>query len=216
MRRARIVAALLPGVMGTAAFAAGDDATVGTPTAASGPAWEFALTAYPTDVRGGERYTSAIATADRGPLRFEVRYNYESIGARSAFVGWSFSGGDEFTWELRPLIGGAWGTTQAFVPALEATFAWGPVDAYIEAEYVRDNHAHADSYTYAWSELGWRPVEWLRVGVAGQRTRVYGGDREIQRGPFAQFTWSKLTVGGYWFNPGASDQVFVAMIGVAF
>jgi hypothetical protein len=158
----------------------------------------------------------ATAAADRGPLHFEARYSYESIGARSAFVGWSFAGGDDLTWEVRPLAGGAWGSIRAFVPGLEASLAWQKFDLSVEAEYVRDNRAQADRYTYAWSELGFRPFEWLRVGVAGQRTRLYGGDRDFQRGPFAQFTWSKLTVGGYWFNPGASDQIFVGSIGVAF
>jgi hypothetical protein len=118
--------------------------------------------------------------------------------------------------ELTPLIGGAWGTTQAFVPGLEASVAWERLDFYVEAEYVRDNHERTDSYFYAWSELGFRPVEWLRVGVAGQRTRVYGGERDIQRGPFAQVTWGRFTLGGYWFNPGSSDQIFVGLIGVTF
>ena len=135
------------------AFAADDVAAGSAPSAAAKP-WAFALTAYPTVVHGGENYTSGIATADRGALHLEARYNYESIGARSAFVGWTFSGGEGFTWEVTPLLGGAWGTTQAFIPGLEATLAWGPVDFYIEAEYVRDNHDNTNSYTYAWSELG--------------------------------------------------------------
>jgi hypothetical protein len=54
------------------------------------------------------------------------------------------------------------------------------------------------------------------LGIAGQRTKIYGGDRDIQRGPFAQVTWGPVTIGGYWFNPGSSDQVFVGMIGAAF
>ncbi|MFO1395485.1 MAG: hypothetical protein U1F48_00335 [Burkholderiales bacterium] len=216
MRYALAAATLAAAFAATTASAAGDERATPAPAAAHDPGWEFALTAYPTDPRGGERYTSAVATADRGPLHFEARYNYESIGARSAFVGWSFAGGEDFTWELRPLLGGAWGTTQAFVPGLEASFAWRQLDVYVEAEYVRDNRAHDDSYVYAWSELGWRPAEWLRVGLAGQRTRQYGGDREFQRGPFVQFTWSRLTVGGYWFNPGAGEQVFVGSIGIAF
>jgi hypothetical protein len=37
------------------------------------PSWEFALTAYPTDVRGGDNYTSGIGVADRGPLHLEAR-----------------------------------------------------------------------------------------------------------------------------------------------
>jgi hypothetical protein len=81
-------------------------------------------TVYPTVVRGGENYTSAIAVADRGQLHLEAGVNYESVGARSALVGGSFSGGDEIKWELTPLLGSAWGTTKAFVPGLEASVAF--------------------------------------------------------------------------------------------
>jgi hypothetical protein len=207
--RSAVALAIVP----TTAFAAEVEQATPPPVQ---PTWEFSLTAYPTAVRGGDNYTSAVATADRGPLRLEGRYNYESVGARSAFVGWTFSGGEAITWEVRPLLGGAWGTTRAFVPALEASAAWKQFDFYVEAEYVRDNGDHQDSYFYAWSELGFRPAEWLRVGLAAQRTRAYGGDRDIQRGPFAQFTWGPLTVGGFWFNPGSKDQVFVGSVGIAF
>jgi len=198
------------------AHAGEDERTGRSASAAEVSAWDFALTAYPTAVRGGDSYTSAIGAANRGPLHLEARVNYESVGARSAFVGWTFSGGEAITWEATPLLGGAWGTTQAFVPGLEASVAWGPFDVYVEAEYVRDSRERTDSYIYAWSELGFRAVEWLRVGVAGQRTRVYGGAREIQRGPFAQVTWGPITLGGYWFNPGSNDQVFVGSIGATF
>jgi hypothetical protein len=180
------------------------------------PSWEFAVTAYPTNVRGGENYTSAIAVADRGSLHLEARYNYESIGARSAYVGWTFSGGDAVKWEVTPLLGGAWGSVHAFVPAVEASVSWREFDFYVEAEAVRDQRERGDSYNYAWSELGYRPIEWLRFGLAAQRTRAYGGERDIQRGPFAQLTWHRVTLGGFWFNPGSKDQVFVASLGVAF
>jgi len=200
----------------TSALAAEDEQDGRRDPAAAKPAWEFGITAYPTVVRGGENYTSAIAVANRGPLHLEARYNYESVGARSAFVGWTFSGGEAITWEIAPLLGGAWGTTQAFVPALEASVAWKRLDFYVEAEYVRDTHQRTDSYFYAWSELGVRPAEWLRVGIAGQRTRTYANDRDIQRGPFAQVTWGPVTIGGYWFNPGSNDQVFVGMLGATF
>lgn len=216
MKAALRTSTALAAIVATAALAGEDERARSDVSAPANPSWEFAVTAYPTTVRGGDNYTSAIASVDRGPLHLEARYNYESIGARSAFVGWTFAGGEAVTWELTPLLGGAWGTTQAFVPGLEATIAWGPLDFYVEAEYVRDNNERTDSYTYAWSELGLRPVEWLRLGIAGQRTRTYGGDREFQRGPFAQLTWSHLTVGGYWFNPRSNEQVFVGMLGVAF
>jgi hypothetical protein len=205
MKFAQCAAALLAAAAATAALAAeGDDA------------WQFGITAYPTIVRGGGNYTSAIAVADRGPLHLEARVNYESVGTRSAFVGWTFSGGDTVTWEVTPLLGGAWGDTRAFVPGLEASVSWRRLDLYVEAEYVRDSGERDDSYFYAWTELGFRPLEWLRLGIAGQRTRAYANDRDIQRGPFVQFTWRHLTVGGYWFNPGSSEQVFVGSIGATF
>ena len=138
--------AAITAVVATTALAA-EDESAGTAAAASRDlSWNFALTAYPTVVRGGEDYTSAIATADRGQLHFEARYNYESVGARSAFMGWNFSGGETIKWELTPLLGGAWGTTQAFVPGLEATITWEKFAFYVEAEYVRDRREHANSY----------------------------------------------------------------------
>lgn len=180
------------------------------------PAWSFGVTAYPTVVRNGDNYTSAIATANRGGLHLEARVNYEAVGARSAFVGWTFSGGGEVTWEVTPVVGGAWGDVEAFIPGVEASIGWRKFDLYVEAEYVRDHAAREDSYWFAWTELGFRPIEPLRLGVAGQRTRAYGGDRDIQRGPFAQVTWRNVTLGGYWFNPGSSDQVFIGSIGATF
>jgi hypothetical protein len=205
------VAVVLSAFAASVANAAPEDA-------ANAPAptpWTFAITAYPTDVRGGENYTSVIGAADHGALHLEARYNYESIGSRSAYVGWAFAGGDALTWQVTPIIGGAWGSTRSVIPGVEASLAWRVIDAYVEAEYVPTS-SRQDSYTYVWSELGFRPVQPLRVGIAGQRTRAYGNDRDIQRGPFAQLTWGPLTIGGYWFNPGASDQVFVGSIGAKF
>ncbi len=215
MRAGPWITGSLAALLATAALA-DDEAGSGRRVApATKPSWEFGLTAYPTIVRNGNDYTSGIGVADRGPLHLEARINYESVGARSVFVGWTFAGGEELTWELTPLVGGAWGTTEAFVPGLEASLGWGRLDFYIEAEYVRPSDKES-KYVYAWSELGFRPVEWLRAGLVAQRTRSYGGERDIQRGPFAQVTWRRLTLGGFWFNPGSSDQVLVVSIGAAF
>ena len=138
--------AALGAFMTTTALAGEDEGSGRRASPATRPSWEFAATAYPTIVRGGGNYTSAIAVADRGPLHLEARVNYESVGARSAFIGWTFSGGKEVTWELTPLLGSAWGTTKAFVPGLEASVAWRRLDFYIEAEYVRDRSGSSSSY----------------------------------------------------------------------
>lgn len=207
---------MLAALAAATGFAADNDPGGRRASRPAKPSWEFALTAYPTQVRGGENTTSAIAAADRGALHLEARYGYEAIDSRSAFAGWTFSGGETASWELTPLVGGAWGPVQAFVPGLEASLAWGRFDLYVEAEFVRDRNRRSDSYNYAWSELGFKALEWLRVGAAGQRTRAYGGEREFQRGPFLQVSLGPATLGGFWFNPGSKDQVFVASIGATF
>jgi hypothetical protein len=78
----------------------------------------------------------------------------------------------------------------------------------MEAEYVRDLEVREDSFTYAWSELGFSPLEWLRFGLVGQRTLLYQSDRDIQRGGFAQLMNGKVTLGLYVFNPDDSDDRF--------
>jgi len=216
MKPAMRVAAAVAALAAATAFAGDDDGSGRRVSRPDQPSWEFGVTAYPTSVRGGENYTVGIAVADRGPLHLEARYNYEGIGARSAFVGWTFSGGETLTWELTPMLGGARGTTRAFVPAFEASLAWKRLDFYIEGESVRDRNAQTDSYRYAWSELGFKALEWLRIGAAAQRTRAYAGERELQRGPFAQVTLGRAKIGAFWFNPGSKEQVFVGSIGVSF
>jgi len=216
MKTSRQLVGVLAAVAFTTAVAAEDQTGVRPNDQASEPSWDFSVTASPTIVRDGENYNLAIATADRGPLHLEARVNYESVGARSAFVGWTFSGGGIVTWEATPMLGGAWGDTRAFIPAAEVSVAWRRLDLYVEAEYVRDSGERSDSYFYAWTELGVSPLDWLRFGLAGQRTRAYENERDIQRGPFVQFTWRRLTVGAYWFNPGSSEQVFVGSIAATF
>jgi hypothetical protein len=70
---------------------------------------------------------------------------------------------------------------------------------------VRDSHQRSDSYFYAWSE----PASAGRVAARrGCRPAHpgYGGERDIQRGPFAQVTWgpSRLAVTGS--NPGSRSR----------
>lgn len=179
--------------------------------------WEISATAYPTWVRDGENYTSGVVSANRGWLHLQARANYESVGARSAFIGYNLTGeSGDLAWRLTPLLGGAWGSINAIVPGLLASAAYKRVDVYVEAEHVDDRAAGSGAYLYAWTELGVQAAAWLRLGAAAQRTRAYGTSRSLQRGPFAQATWGPVTVGAYWFSPGADAQVVVGTIGVTF
>ncbi len=136
------------------------------------------LTGYYSALPDQPNLGMAVGSVNVGALRFEGRYNYEARASASAFVGWKFEGGDEIAWEVTPLIGTLFGRTRGVVPGFEAAVSWKSFDFYIEAEYVFDRQDSDANYAYAWSELGWTPVEWLRVGLVGQRTRVVDNDRD--------------------------------------
>ena len=181
------------------------------------PGWAFSATGYYYSPRNQEDYLSVIATAERGPLLLETRYNYEALDTGSLFAGWKFSGGEALSYELTPILGVVFGQAQGIAPGFKASLAYGMVDFYVEAEYLRDSKVREDSFTYAWSELGISPAKWLRFGLVAQRTRAYESERDIQRGPFVQFIARKLTLGAYVFNPDDSvNRVAILSLGVEF
>jgi hypothetical protein len=210
-----LAATLLVPALACAAPYSGEAAS--PPAPAQAPGWAYSATGMyyvPTDE---SNFLLVIATADRGSLHLEARYNYEALDTASLFAGWKFSGGDALTYELTPILGAVFGATQGIAPGFEASLAYGMVDYYIEAEYLYDLDVKEDSYTYAWSELGFGPVKWLRFGLVGQRTRVYNTDRAIQGGGFVQFILGKTTLGFYVFNPGDSaDQLAIVSLAAEF
>src|SRR5262249_53527303 len=153
------------------------------------------MTGYYYAMRDQPDFAVGVVSINRGALHLEARYNYEARDAGSAFVGWKFSGGDTVTFELTPIAGVLFCAARGAIPGCEASVAYRSIDGYVEAEYVYDSQNHSNSYYYAWSEIGWRLVEWLRLGLAGQRTHEVQSSRDLQRGLFAQLMFPKATLG---------------------
>ena len=175
-----------------------------------------ALTGYYSALPDQPNLGMAVGSVNVGALRFEGRYNYEARASASAFVGWKLAGGKEIEWEVTPIIGTLFGRTSGLVPGFEAALAYQSFDFYIEAEYILDRHDSDDNYAYAWSELGWKPAEWLRLGLVAQRTRVVSNDRDVQRGVLVQVFAGKATLGAYAFNPDNADRYVTVALGFAF
>jgi hypothetical protein len=184
--------------------------------APSDPAWSGAITGYYYAMRDQPDFGVGVASFDRGPLHLEGRYNYEARDSGSAFVGWKLSGGDTVTYELTPIVGWLFGAARGAIPGLEASVAWGALDGYIEAEYVYDLDDRSASYYYAWSEIGWKPAEWLRLGLVGQRTRLVDNSRDFQRGVFGQLVIGEATLGVYAFNPDSGSRYVIVSLGIPF
>ena len=205
VRAAALAFALLP----AAALAA-------EPDVKSEPETTFTLTGFYYAMRDEPDFTVGVASLNRGSLHLEARYNYEVHDAGSAFVGWNFAGGDALSFAVTPIVGALFGAARGVVPGIEASVAYGTFDAYIEAEYVHDLDQHSASYYYAWSELGWKPAQWLRIGLVGQRTREIENGRDLQRGAFAQLLIDKATLGVYAFNPDAGSRYIIVSLGAQF
>jgi hypothetical protein len=149
-------------------------------------------------------------------VHLESRYNYEERSSISAFAGWTFGYGRRFRLDLTPMFGGVAGERDGVIPALELSFAAGPVEFYSEGEYVIDVHDTSDRFLYNWSELSLWAAEWLRVGLVAQRTRVFDEPRDVQRGLLTGVSLGRLEAVVYWFNPGASERYIVTSFGFSF
>ena len=204
---ARLGHALAVALLFHAASAHADDAA---------PKVSGSVTGFYYAMRDEPDFGVGVGMINRGALHLEGRYNYEVHDAGSLFAGWNFSGGDTVTWQVTPIIGALVGGARGVIPGVEASVAYEAFDAYVEAEYVDDRQNRDDRYFYAWSELGWKPVEWLRLGLVGQRTHTVHTDRDLQRGLFAQFLFGRTTLAVYAFNPDSGSHYVIGAIGVQF
>ena len=214
---AAAAALLLGALTGVAQEGTGTPQSPQSPPPAAAPAWSASVTGFSYLLPGQDDVAVAVATAEKGSLHLEARYQYEAPDSGSLFAGWKFSGGGDVTWEATPILGGVFGGKNGISPGLEAAVAYGIADLYVEAEYVFDLEVEEDSFAYAWSELGFAPWEWMRLGLVGQRTTVYRSERDIQRGLFAQLAYRRATVGFYLFNPDDGDTRFAVLsLGIEF
>lgn len=194
-------------------------ATPAEPTPAAEPAeraWSFSASAYAYLVPGDDDYLQPTVTADWKWLHLEARHNYEALHSSSIWAGYNFSVGEKVTFEGTVMLGGVFGDTTGVAPGYKATLGWTKLAFYSEGEYLFDSNASSDSFFYAWSEVTWAPADWCRFGLAGQRTRVYQTDREIQRGFLLGFSGKHVDFTTYVFNPDERTPTVVLALGVNF
>jgi hypothetical protein len=181
-------------------------------TAAAGSAgWSFSASAYAYFMPDADDFLVPIVTADKGKLHLEARYQYEAPDTGSIWAGTNFSGGTALEWEVTPILGLVFGDVDGFAPGYKGSLTWKSLGFYSEGEYVFDFAGSEGDFFYNWSELTVSPMEWLRVGIATQRTRVYETDRDIQRGLMAGFSFGSATATAYVMNPDDDPTVIVSL-----
>lgn len=155
-----------------------------------------------------------VVAVNRNWLHLETRYNYEDEQTISAFGGYNFSFGKKFTFDVTPMVGCAAGNTNGVIPALEFTLGYKDFELYNESEYLVNFDTKKSNYLYAWSELNYYPIQWLSIGLAGQRTRLYKTDLDYQRGFSTGIYTGIFSLKGYVMNLGFDDPFYLIAISV--
>jgi hypothetical protein len=176
-----------------------------------------APTLYGFAVRDQTDFLMLVAPADVRWLHLEVRYNYEGIGTGSAFVGWTGHGDRRVKVDATAMVGGVFGDVRGVVPATRLTLRYWKLDLLVEAQYVVDLGDFAASFFYAWSELGFSPLRWLRLAIVGQRTHILHNNLQVQRGAaVGAKLFDTVTLTAYELNLGWISPTFIGAIGVEF
>jgi hypothetical protein len=171
--------------------------------------WEYSISASTYFALHSQDYVNPIITADRDWLHLEARYNYESLKTASLWLGYNFSGGEEFEWSLTPMFGGVFGNLTGVAPGYSISASWKMFEFFTQGEFFIDAATSENNYFYTWSELSVAPVHWLRVGFVADRTKALAEDIAIRRGPLVGLRYGKVDFTTYWLSPGARASTFI-------
>lgn len=186
------------------------------PPDATKEAWEYSLTVDGYIIEGEDGYASPTFTADRDWLHLEARYNYENFRTGSLWMGYNFSWGKTWQFEVTPMIGGVFGRTNGIAPGCEASLTWKRLTLSIDNEYVFDTTSKSGNFYYSWPQLTYTPREWLKLGLVAQRTKTFQTPVDVQRGFLVGFKHKQLEFTTYVFDPGTSSTTVVLEVGASF
>ena len=178
--------------------------------------WEYALSTSTYLVVHGRDYANPNFLADRDWLHIELRYNYEALKTGSIWLGYNFSFGDKLVLEATPMLGGVFGDSTGIAPGYTLSLSYKWIELFTQGEYFIDAATRDGNFFYTWTELSVRPIEWLRLGLVIDRTKAFGSDFDVRRGPLLGFTYKKIDFTTYWLDPGSSASAIVFAVTVNF
>jgi hypothetical protein len=178
--------------------------------------WSFSASVYGYLVPESRDYVNPNLTADRGWVHLEARYNYEALETGSLWVGYNFSVGEKLLFEFTPMLGGVFGDLTGVAPGYNLSLSYKRFNLSSQGEYVFETGNSSGNFFYTWSELAYSPLDWLRAGLAIQRTKAYKSDFDIQRGFLVGVSYKRVEVTAYVFNLGWTDPTVVLAMGFNF
>lgn len=139
----------------------------------------------------------------------EARYNFDELNTFSFYAGKKFSGGNNFSWEATPVVGGLMG--QMTGGALGMNFEMGYKRLFLlsQSQYCFSIENNDDKYFYNWLEMGVEATGWLYAGLALQQTNIYRTEGKMEPGCMIGFSIKNWTIPLYAFNTSEQERYFV-------
>ena len=161
-------------------------------------------------------FVSPVVKADRRSLHLEARYNYEGFRTGSVWLGYNVSVGEKLALDLSPHGGRRHGRHRRRRSGLAV------LARILEARALERKRERLRQPRFRRQLLlqlvgAERLARGLvRAGLVVQRTRLYGEDRDVQRGVLVGFPSKKAYATAYLFNPDLDKPTFVLSLGVGF
>jgi hypothetical protein len=178
--------------------------------------WECSLSTSTYLVQHGRDYANPNLLVDRGWLHLEARYNYEAIKTGSLWLGYNFSVGKKLALEATPMLGGVFGDITGIAPGYGLSLSYEQIEFFTQGEYFFDAGTHSGNFFYSWSELSYAPVTWFRAGIVIDRTKAFGSNFDVRRGPLVGLRYKKIDFTTYWLSPGSRDATFIFSVALNF
>jgi hypothetical protein len=161
--------------------------------------WSFSFWVGYSIYHDQENNLLPILYVDHHKLHIEARYNYEDKTTASVFAGYKLSAGNALLFDATPMIGFVFGKTNGIAPGLETALSYKKFDLYTETEYLLDFADNSNNFLYTYTELAYT-LNKFRAGLTTQRSRIYEGDLDVQRGLFATYEFGKFIPGIKGYN----------------
>ena len=177
--------------------------------------WEFAAEGS-LYILPDQTYFNPVISADKNRFHLEARYNSEDLETGSVFTGYNFQKGTEVEVNVTPIIGAVFGNSNGIAPGFLFELNYKKLSLSSEGEYLFSTDEKESNFFYSWSEVSYSPADWFWFGIAGQRTRAYQTDLEVQRGILIGFGFRNFAITGYVMDLGWDDPFGVITLEYSF
>ena len=178
--------------------------------------WQFSLMVDGYIVPKEQGYASPVFTADHDWLHLEARYDDENLHTGSLWVGYNFTVGKKLVLTVTPMVGGVFGRTTGVAPGCDASLTYKKLEFSISNEYVFDTGSKAGNMYTGWPEVTYSLLDWLKLGLAAQRTKAYRTAVATDRGFLVGVSHRKIEFTTYVLNAGWTDPTVILEMGYQF